>query len=143
MVYYSMKRNCAYTGKDSLCKDNIIPRDLIEEEVHNWTNGLPSSIEYKESKGSEFPTDLEMDIHETFYLIEITRVRLKYLEQKLKRLQEQNMERKPIKKTGAKQAKKEKIKQRQIETAIVEKEIVEDNEDKIQEYLNSKKKALF
>lgn len=138
-----MKRNCAYTGKDSLCKDNVIPRDLIEEEIHNWTNGLPSSIGYKESKASEFPTDLEMDIHETFYLIEITRIRLKYLEQKLKRLQEQNTERKPIKKTGARQAKKEKIKQKQIETAIVEKEIVEDNSSKIEEYLNSKKKALF
>jgi hypothetical protein len=138
-----MKRNCAYTGKDSLCKDNILPRDVIEDEIHNWANGLPSSIEYKESKGSDFPTDLEMDIHETFYLIEITRVRLKYLEKKLEKLQAQNNERKPIQKTGAKQKKKEKIKQKQIETAIVEKEIVEDNSSKIEEYLNNKKKALF
>jgi phosphoenolpyruvate carboxylase len=138
-----MKRKCAYTGKESLCTDKVIPRELSDEEIHNWTNSLPCSIEYKESKGADFPNDLEAEIHETFYLLEIYRWKVKYLEKKLEILQQQNNTRRPIKKTGAAQKKKEKAKEKQIEAAIKEKQIVEDNSLKIEEFLNTKKKTLF
>lgn len=143
MVYLFMKRNCAYTDKESFCSDRILPKELAEDEVHNWAISMPASVDYKESKGGELPSDLEVEIHETFYLIELTKIRLKFLEKKLEKLQQINPSRGPAPKSGAAQKNKEKIKKKQIEAAIVEKEIVEDNSSKIDEFLEKKKKSLF
>jgi hypothetical protein len=135
-----MKRKCIYTNQDSDCLDKIIP----SEEVHNWTLKAPCSSIYRESKGNDLPTDLEMEIHETFYLLELSRVKIKYLEAKLLKLQEENKDsRKPIKKTGAAKKNKEKIKDKQIEASIAIKEIMEDNEVKIDELLEIRKRSIF
>jgi hypothetical protein len=138
-----MKRNCAYTGKDSMCTDKVLPAEIAEQEIHNWTNKLPCSLEYKESKTDDFPTDMEAEIQETFYLLEIARWKVKFLEEKLKKLQSENNKRKPIKKTGVAKKNKEIKKQKEIEVAQTVKEIVSDNEDKIEEFLNQKKRSIF
>jgi hypothetical protein len=144
MVYVNVsKRKCAYTGKESLCTDRVMPKEMAQEEIHNWTNNLPCSIEYKESKAGDLPNDLEADIHETFYLLEIARWKVRFLEQKLARLQEINNTRKPVKKTGVSQKNKQVQKEKQIETAITIKEVEESNSLKIDEFLENKKKALF
>jgi hypothetical protein len=135
-----MKRKCIYTNEDSDCLDRIIPSD----EVHNWTLKTPCNSQYRESKGTEPPTDLEMEIHETFYLLELSKIKVKYLEVKLLRLQEENKgNRKPIKKTGAAKKNKEKIKDKQIQASMAIKDILEDNEPKIQELLENRKRSIF
>lgn len=134
------KRKCVYTNNESDCLDKVIP----SEETHNWTLKVPCSTIYKESKGNDLPTDLEMEIHETFYMLELYRVKVKYLEAKLLKLQEENKgSRKPIKKTGAAKKNREKIKDNQIEASIAIKEIMEDNEPKIEELLETRKRSLF
>ena len=136
------KRNCAYSGKESECTDKVMPSDLSGSESHNWTNTLPSSREYKDSKAGSLPTDMEAEIHETFYLLELARWKVKFLENKLSILQRENNSRQPVKKTGAAKKNKEKIKEKQIETAKVIHEIVEDNESKIDNFLLQKKKIF-
>jgi len=137
-----MKRKCAYTGNESECTDKVLPSIEAGEEVHNWTNALPSSRDYKDSKAGEMPTDIEAEIHETFYLLELARWKVKFLEDKLSKLQANNNSRQPVKKTGAAKKNKEKIKEKQIETAKVIHDIMEDNESKIDNFLLQKKKIF-
>jgi len=137
------KRKCAYTGQESECTDKALYKDFAEEEIHNWTNSIPCSISYKESKKDLFPTDIEAEIHETFYLLEIYKWKVKYLEKKLSTLQEKNNSRTPTEKTGVAQKNKEKKKQKEIESAIAIKEIAEDNESKIDTFLENKKRSIF
>jgi hypothetical protein len=80
-------RKCAYTGKDAESKDSVIPKKKLEQEIHNWTKEVPVCNEYKNEKTDRMPTDLEMDIQETFYLLELARMRVLYLENKLEKLQ--------------------------------------------------------
>lgn len=136
------KRPCAYTGQDSDCSDKVLPSELAGNEVHNWTNSLPTTRDYKDSKAGHAPTDIEAEIHETFYLLEIARWKTKFLEDKLLRLQQINNSRQPIKKTGAAQKNKQKIKEKQIEASIVINEVIKDNESKIDEVLNQKKRIF-
>lgn len=144
MVYdYMSKRKCAYTGKESECEDKVIPPSLSGGEVHNWTNRLPSSRDYKDSKAGNFPTDIEAEIQETFYLLEIARWKAKFLEDKLDKLQQENNSRQPVKKTGVAKKNKEKEKKQQIEASQVIHEIVKDNQDKIDSLLAQKKKGIF
>jgi uncharacterized coiled-coil protein SlyX len=138
-----MKRKCAYTGKDSFCTDKPLPSQVAEQEIHNWTNALPCSIEYKESKQGQSINDIELKIHETFYLLEIARFQVKFLENKLKELQDSNNTRTPIKKTGASQKNKEKKKEDQIQAAIAVKDEIKSAEQKIEELLKNKKKGIF
>lgn len=139
------KRKCAYTGKDSFCSDKPLPSEVAEQEIHNWTNNLPCAVEYKESKKNQLPNDLEAEIHETFYLLEITRWKVKYLEIKLAKLQEVNNTRPSIQKTGIakknREQDKEKKKNAEIEAANLIKETIDNDSKKIEEML--KKKPLF
>jgi hypothetical protein len=137
-----MKRNCIYTNNESSAKDKVIPTDLAGEESHNWANSAPISTEYKESKGADIPSDLEMEINEVFKLLELSRLKVKYYELKLLKLQEENSNRRPpIKKTGKT---KEIKKQKDMEKAEVIKNVIEANEGKIEEVLEKRKsKILF
>ncbi|HLD91672.1 MAG TPA: hypothetical protein VI911_11795 [Patescibacteria group bacterium] len=83
------KRNCIFTGENSHYKTKVIGRDYIsdQDELHNWTNGVPVSEEYEKYK-SGFPTDLEMDASECFHMLELSRLRVKYYEIKLRKIQQ-------------------------------------------------------
>lgn len=143
MVYHTMKRDCAYSGVESTCQDKALPSYLGEDVAHNWVNSLPCSIVYKESKAGELPTDQEAEIHETFYLLELARWKVKYLELKLAKLQKENTSRKPQIKTGVGKKNKEKKKDKEIEAARAIHDVMEDNGPKIDEFLTSKKKSIF
>lgn len=160
-----MKRKCAYTGKDSFCTDKPLHSTVAGSELHNWANAMPCSIEYKESKKDDIPNDTEIKIFEVFYLLEIARLKVRYLELKynktkensilkeielqiyqvndlelrLQILQESNNSRKPAKKTGLGQKNRAKKKNEEIEAAIAVKNTIENDEKLIEKMLKSKK----
>ena len=100
-----------------------MPRPFLnDDELHNWCNEAPISAEYKEIKKENLPTELEMQLHETFKLLELARLRVKYYEAQLKELQDSNN--KTIKKVPKKNKKPVSAirKEKQIETAITKKQ---------------------
>ena len=119
-------RKCVYTGKDANCKDKVIPHDGGDID-HNWANTVPCNSAYKNNKGNRLPTDKEMEINETFKLLELARMKVDFFEKKLKKLQEENVTLK-VKKSA-----KQKRKDKEIKTAYKEKEIKEVDLDKIVE----------
>lgn len=134
-------RKCIFTNKESKTKRSIIPRDKADGEIHNWTLYSPMSLEY--DKENRMPTDQEMEIHETFYMLELARLKVKYLETKLKDLQEQNgnskkppEERKKTAKSTPKKKRKTK-KEKEIEAAIHEKEVIQNTN--VSEVLENRK----
>ena len=130
-------RKCIFTGKDSKLKDKVLPRPFLDEdELHNWANEAPISAEYKEIKGQGLPTELEMQIHETFKLLELARLRVKYYEAQLKELQENTPKVQKKEKKYTRSTKKEK----QIQTAIAEHNAVQDIEKSIDKFLDEKRK---
>lgn len=78
-------RKCIYTGKDANYTDSVIPKRHGDAR-HNWANKVPASSEYK--KSNRLPTDLEMEASRLFYLLEIARNEVNYLELKLQDVQE-------------------------------------------------------
>jgi hypothetical protein len=134
-----MIRKCAYTGRDAKAKDSVIPRDLLGDEIHNWTASLPSNPEYLQTKQNRLPTELEMQANEIFHLLELTKLRVIYYEQKLKAIQDEILKNyKEPKKPSLPKA--EKKKQEQIEKAIIEKEVIESTNENITEFFESKRK---
>jgi hypothetical protein len=160
-----MRRKCIYTGKESLCRDKPMPNNLAGDEIHNWANAVPCSLEYKESKKDQMPNDIEAKIFETFYLLEIARWKVRYLELKyeqnkqketlkelelqiyqvndlelkLEILQQSNNSRKPIKKTGFNQKIKQQKKDEQIDKIITVEEVAKQDEKLIENMLKNKK----
>lgn len=125
MVLYSMaSRNCVYTGKKAGCTDKVIPKEG-GDEVHNWTNSVPCSIEYKEFKGKRPPTEKELEACSIFYKIEMLKQELNFLEKQLHEVQQELLRSLPPKKT------KKTQKDKEIELAYQEKEIKEVNLDKV------------
>lgn len=83
--YYMERRKCIYTGKEANYTDSVIPKKN-DEARHNWANKVPANSEYK--KNNRIPTDLEMEASRLFYLLEIARNEVNYLELKLQAVQE-------------------------------------------------------
>lgn len=131
------KRKCIYTGKEADGSDNVIPKSKAGDELHNWTNKVPCSSEYKLKKQGELPTELEMEAHEAFTLMELHRNKAKYYELKLEEIQ------KKIQKTAKKPQKtaKKSKKDKQIEQAYIEKEVTEP--EKYEEVLEKRKESLW
>jgi HSP20 family molecular chaperone IbpA len=118
-------RKCIYTGEEANSKEGVMPRD--PNTLHNWVNKAPTSAAYQQKKQGRLPTDLEMEANRIFYLLELARLDVAYLEAKLRETQ--------AKITGKKQE--------EIEKAYHVKELVENFESQAQEKLDSDKKKLW
>lgn len=81
-------KKCVYTNRNAMKKDIIVPADKLGDEVHNWAKGVPACERYVNMKGNKMPTETEMQIHETFYKLEIYKLKIIYYENKLKELQD-------------------------------------------------------
>jgi hypothetical protein len=92
--------------------------------LHNWVNKAPISAEYQKKKQGRLPTDLEMEANRIFYMLELAKLDVAYLEAKLRETQS--------KITGKKQD--------EIEKAHHIKDLVEGFEEKVEEKLTEKKK---
>lgn len=135
------KRKCIYTGKEADGSDNVIPKSKAGDELHNWTNKVPCNSEYKLEKQGNMPSELEMEAHEAFTLMELHRNKAKYYELKLEEIQKKickNTEK--IQKKSVKIQKKSK-KDKQIEQAYIEKEVTEP--EKYEEVLEKRKESLW
>lgn len=135
------KRKCIYTGKEAKASDNVIPKSQSGDELHNWTNKVPCSKEYKDIKQGRLPNELEIEAHELFILMEMHKAKAKMYELKLAEVQEKickNTEK--IQKKSVKIQKKSK-KDKQIEQAYVEKEVTEP--EKYEEILEKRKESLW
>ena len=75
-----------YTGTEASHTDSVISKK--QGDPHNWANKVPVSTEYLEKKKNRLPTDLEMEASRLFYLLEMARNEVTYLELKLKEVQE-------------------------------------------------------
>lgn len=118
-------RKCIYTNQDAVSKEGVMSKS--PSTLHNWTNKAPTSAEYQKNKQGRLPTDLEMEANRIFYLLELARLDVSYLEAKFKEIQE--------KITGKKQE--------EIEKSYHIKDLVEDFEGKVEEKLQEDKKKLW
>ena len=118
-------RKCIYTGEEANSKEGVMPRD--PNTLHNWVNRAPTSAAYQQKKQGRLPNDLEMEANRVFYLLELARLDVAYLEAKLIEIQ-------------AKIAGKKK---EDIEKAYHIKDLVENFEEKVPEKLNAEKKKLW
>jgi hypothetical protein len=119
------KRKCVYTGQDSNDKDSVIPRHLIKDE-HNWSVYVPTTSDYKQQKINRQPSELEIQAVETFYLLEMAKLKVEFYESQLAKIQDQinkEYEPLPVQKPKNQGKNAEKKKQKQIEIAEKEKNI--------------------
>jgi len=110
------KRKCIYTDEEATALDKVVPKNG-GDEVHNWSNSVPCSQEYKDKKGNSHPTELEVRTNRAFKMLELAKLDVVYWERELKKLQSQN---KPKKSKN-----QEKIKKKEIKLAEKEQEIKE------------------
>lgn len=131
-------RKCIYTNKEAKSKDHVLPKSILDEEIHNWCNQAPSNTNYLQQKLNNIPSELEMQANELFHLLELAKLRVKFFEEKLSLVQQEiNKDYKePIKNEISHRA--QKI-EKQKEQIIVEKAIVEDVDKKINEFFNTSK----
>jgi hypothetical protein len=137
------KRKCVYTGQDSNDKDSVIPRHLIKDE-HNWSVYVPTTSDYKQQKINRQPSELEIQAVETFYLLEMAKLKVEFYESQLAKIQDQiNKDYRPlpIQKPKNEGKNAEKKKQKQIEIAEKEKSI-QDLELNLHEIVNNKLLSL-
>lgn len=134
-----MIRKCIYTGKQAKAKDSVIPRAILGDEIHNWAVHAPADHDYLINKSSNMPTELEMQANEIFHLLELHRLRVVYYEKKLEEIQAEIIKnyKEPEK---PKLSKSEKKKEKEIEKAVVLKEVVESTEEKIDNLFKNKRK---
>lgn len=118
-------KKCIYTNEEAGSKDFVMPK--ADKTLHNWANRAPVSPEYQNKKKGRLPTDLEMEANRIFHLLELARLEVAYLEEKLKEVQE--------KITGKKQD--------EIEKSYHIKELVEDFEEKAEEKLKKDTKKIW
>lgn len=122
------KRKCIFTGRDATEKLTIGKDD------HNWAKSVPCDKHYKELRKGEVLSEDEMDLIALFYLIESHQLRLDNLKLEMEKIQKKLLIKMPF-------LEKEKtIKTREIETAFVEKEIIDEGRDAIEKVLNKKLK---
>ena len=79
-------RTCIYTGKEAVSKDHPLPKSA--EVIHNWANRAPVNPEYQKTKQGRMPTELEMEANRLFYLLELARMDVVFLTEKLKEVQD-------------------------------------------------------
>ena len=136
-----MRRKCIYTGLDSDEKDSVIPRDIIVDQ-HNWSGGVPVSASYKQHKKNRLPTSLEMEAVETFYLLEMARLKVEVYSKQLAEIQAKinsTVKLKPVLKNQGHNAAVRK--EKQIKAAIGElkvKNMESALEDKIKQMVEEK-----
>ena len=117
-----MPRKCIYTDKPAKLKDLVIPKPLLlEEEVHNWANKVPMSDLYKKDE-SRLPSELELEAHKYFYLLELSKLHVLYYENKLKEIQGQ-INKKRTKRSKNKKEKQEKIMHKELEIQQMQEKI--------------------
>jgi hypothetical protein len=139
MVSYSMKiRKCVYTNKDAKAKDSVIPKKILKDEIHNWSNNVPVSEEYKTLKSDRLPTELEMQANEYFHLLELSKLRVRYYEEKLEEIQKEITEKLVIVEKKGK-TKKEMKKDKEIKKAHKQQELQTEIEEKINSTLEGLK----
>lgn len=118
-------KKCIYTNEEATARDTVVPKSVAGR--HNWANRAPSSPEYIKNKQGRLPTDLEMEANRIFYLLELARLDVSYLEARLREVQE--------KITGKKQE--------EITKAYHIKDLIESFEPKAEEKLQDDKKKLW
>jgi predicted nuclease with TOPRIM domain len=79
------RRKCIYTGQEANYTDSVIPK-RNDEARHNWANKVPANSNYQ--KSNRLPTDLEMEASRLFYMLEMAKNEVNYLELKLQEVQE-------------------------------------------------------
>lgn len=124
-IYVDEPKKCIYTNEEAVAKDTVVPKSVAGR--HNWANRAPSSPQYIANKQGRLPTDLEMEANRLFYLLELSRLDVSYLEARLREVQE--------KITGKKQE--------EIEKAYHIKDLVENFEEKVEEKLTTHKNKLW
>jgi hypothetical protein len=134
-------RKCVYTGGEAKSKDSVLPKKVLGEESHNWTLHVPCNTDYKAQKGDKLPTELELQAHELFHLVELSKLRTSYYEAKLAEVQAKILEAFAVP-DPAKPTKSVKIKEEQIKKAIVQKEVLEENKKDMDQFFE-KKRALW
>jgi hypothetical protein len=149
------KRTCVYTGKEAKAKDRPI---LSDDERHNWSNRAPISLEYLPLRSSSLPTALEMEAVETFYNLEIAKLRVAYFDARLSEIQKELSKNLPEPNVGPHNSKPKvdphnskpnvgphnsKQKEREIVAAIHEKEVIQEAEKDIEEMLKDNMKKMW
>lgn len=87
MVLSSMsQRKCIYTGLPAKKTDMLMPKEG-GDEIHNWTNSVPCSEEYKLIKQKQQPTDLDIEAQNLFYQSELLRLKLQIIEKRIAEVQ--------------------------------------------------------
>ena len=129
------QRKCIYTGLPATKTDMVVPK-TGGDESHNWVNSVPCSEEYKEIKKRKEPNDLEIEANDTFRKLELARLQVERYERAL-----QDVQTRIRKSVGLDKPKKPKklSKDKQIEIAYKEKEIVEADFDRV---IKEKKKKM-
>jgi len=125
-----MTRKCIFTGKKATRKKLLIPKKIAIDEIHNWTNDTPCSEEFLLFSEGKIPSELEMEANETFRLLELHKLRVRFYEIKLEEIQEK------INKIVPKTIKNIETRQKdnQIQKSIEEKFIL-DQQDIIEEMI--------
>lgn len=131
-------RKCIYTNEPSTAKDSILPKKIAGQEVHNWSNHVPCSQEYKDFKKDRAPTELEMQAHEAFHNLEMAKIRVKYYENLLSEIQAKILKNKDF--IEFKNRPRTDKKEEQIQKAIREHSLLQETEDKVNELIEQKKK---
>ena len=82
-----MTRKCIYTGKEAGAKDYIVPKSKMGDEIHNWANAVPISLEYKAIKRDRMPNELELKAFDAFMKLETAKMKVLVYESRLKDIQ--------------------------------------------------------
>jgi len=116
------RRKCIYTGLPAERTDKVVPKEG-GDEAHNWINSVPCSITYKEKvKKRKLPSELEVQAHKTFTMLELARLDVARLEKELIETQKKICK---INKINNPLFKKPMSKNEEIEIAYKEKEVQE------------------
>ena len=124
----STRRKCVFTGKEG--NDKL----EIGKDSHNWAKGVPCNRDYRDLRKGEVLSEDEMDAVSLFYLIESHQLRLDNLKLELEKIQKKILKKMPF-------LEKEKFnKNKEIESAFLQKEILDEGKDQIEKVLNQKLK---
>jgi predicted metal-dependent phosphoesterase TrpH len=128
MSKHATKRKCIFTNKEA--NDKLV----VGKDDHNWARGVPCNRDYKELRKGEVLSEDEMDLIALFYLIESHQLRLDNLRLEMEKIQRKLLVKMPF------LEKEKNNKNKEIERAFVEKEIIDEGRDAIEEVLNKKLK---
>ena len=79
-----MARKCIYTGEKATSKDTILPPIVLgDDEKFNWNKNAPAHKDYIEKKANKMPTELELEANETFHMLELAKLKVRFYEKKL------------------------------------------------------------